>query len=178
MYARTESHLRLCFLLHFVLDISFVDAQLTISPQLRSSQGPLTPGAQPAHLRRESSQSTHSDISGAGMGRGGFGPNARGRGGFIPSYGNHSPAQNFRQMSNSRGPPNNMQGQYQNQQLNNSPYNRGRGSPAMMPVQPHMPQNGPPQMQYGGYPQHLGPQYNVSFSACVVSLRDTLTHPW
>lgn len=121
----------------------------------RSSQGPLTPGSQPAHLRRESSQSSQSDMSGAGMGRGFMPPNGRGRG-FIPPYGNQSPAQGYRQMSNSRGPPN-MPGQFQGQQMTNSPY-RGRNSPAMMPAQPHMPQGMPPQMPYGGYPQgHLGP---------------------
>lgn len=59
-----------------------------------------------------------------------------------------------------------MQNQYQNQQMANSPY-RGRGSPAMMPVQPHMPGGGPSQMGYGGYQQgHMGgPQQYVSSSA-------------
>ncbi|KAF2153807.1 hypothetical protein K461DRAFT_266918 [Myriangium duriaei CBS 260.36] len=122
----------------------------------RSSQGPLTPGQQPAHLRRESSQSGHSDMSGAGMGRGFVPGNGRGRG-FVPQYGGQSPAQNYRQMSNPRGPPN-MPGQFQGQQMANSPY-RGRGSPAMMHAQPHMPQGMPPQMQYGGYPQgHMAHQ--------------------
>ncbi|KAF4550912.1 Eukaryotic translation initiation factor 4 gamma-like protein [Elsinoe fawcettii] len=121
---------------------------------LRASQGPLTPSQQPAHLRRESSQSAHSDMSGVGMQNRNFMPNGRGRGGFIPQYGNpHSPGMAYRQPS--RGP---MPGQFQNQpNMYNSP--RGRNSPAMMPAQPHMPQGMPGQpMQYGGYPQHLGPQ--------------------
>ncbi|KAF2226287.1 hypothetical protein BDZ85DRAFT_255901 [Elsinoe ampelina] len=120
---------------------------------LRASQGPLTPSQQPAHLRRESSQSAHSDMSGVGMQNRQFMPNGRGRGNFIPQYGTpHSPAMGYRQPS--RGP---MPGQFQNQpNMFNSP--RGRNSPALMPAQPHMPQGMPgQQMQYGGYPQHLNP---------------------
>ncbi|TKX26342.1 MIF4G domain-containing protein 2 [Elsinoe australis] len=129
---------------------------------LRASQGPLTPSQQPAHLRRESSQSAHSNMSGVDMANRPFvPPNGRGRGYMQPYGGPHSPAMNYRQPSNQRGPPN-MPGQFQNQPgMNNSPYGRGRGSPAMMHVQPHMPQGMPPGqhgMPYGAYPQHLGPQ--------------------
>ncbi|PNS20744.1 hypothetical protein CAC42_2675 [Sphaceloma murrayae] len=129
---------------------------------LRSaSQGPLTPSQQPAHLRRESSQSAHSNMSGVDMsGRQFMPPGGRGRGAYMQSYGGpHSPAMGYRAPSNPRGPPN-MPGQFQGQPgMTNSPY-RGRGSPAMMHVQPHMPQGMPhnQQMPYNGYPQHLGPQ--------------------
>lgn len=136
--------------------------------QLRASQGPLTPSQQPAHLRRESSQSAHSNMSGVDMANRPFvPPNGRGRGYMQPYGGPHSPAMNYRQPSNQRGPPN-MPGQFQNQPgMNNSPYGRGRGSPAMMHVQPHMPQGMPPGqhgMPYGAYPQHLGPQQYVCHS--------------
>jgi len=133
-------------------------------PLTLQTRGSLTPGQQAAHLRRESSQSGHSDAS-AGMGmRGGFvPPNGRGRGGYMPQYGAaHSPAQGYRQLSNSRGPPN-MQPQFQGQQQMGNSF-RGRNSPALMHAQPHMPQGmqNSPQMHYGGYPQHLGPQQSVN----------------
>lgn len=106
-------------------------------------------------------------MSGAGIGRG-FNPqNGRGRGQFM-GYGSQSPAQNYRQLSNPRGPPN-MPNQFQGQQMGNAPY-RGRNSPAMMHVQPHMPQGMPQQMPYGGYPQgHLNPQQYVSVFEVFIS---------
>lgn len=131
--------------------------------------GPLTPNVGPAHLRRESSQSGHGDMGNVGMGRG-FNPSGRGRGNFMPggNYGaSHSPAQAYRQLPNQhqhqhqhRG-PGNMGPSYQGQ-MGGSPY-RGRNSPAMMHAQPYMsPGMQSPQMHYGGHPQHLNPQQQVS----------------
>lgn len=142
------------FTLHNAMD----NHELTPSSQ-RTPQAPLTPGQQPAHLRRESSQSTHSDM---GM-RGGFvSQGGRGRGnGYNNMPYPQSPGQGYRQMNNSRGPPN-MPPQYQNPQaMGFSPGGRGRGaSPMLMQAQPFVP--GQPQM-HGNYPQHhLNPQQQVS----------------
>src|ERR1700709_846932 len=58
--------------------------------QASGTQGPLAPGNQPGHLRRESSQSAQSDMSNQGPGRGGFQPQGgRGRGGFNTQYQQH-----------------------------------------------------------------------------------------
>ncbi|GAB7350634.1 hypothetical protein MBLNU459_g1197t1 [Dothideomycetes sp. NU459] len=128
------------------------------------AQAPLTPSAQPVHLRRESSQSAHSDMSNAGMQRGFVPPNGRGRGGYMgPNFAPHSPAQNYRQPpAQQRGGPN-MPPQFQGQaQMGQSPY-RGSRSPAMMHAQPFMPQGMQnPQMHYGAHPQHLNPQQQVN----------------
>ncbi|KAG9636312.1 hypothetical protein KCV04_g7808, partial [Aureobasidium melanogenum] len=69
-----------------------------------NNAAPLTPSSQPAHMRRPSTQSQHSD---AGM-RSNFVPgNGRGRG-FTPGgYNPHSPAQSHRPLPyQGRGPPN------------------------------------------------------------------------
>ncbi|GAB7346221.1 hypothetical protein MBLNU457_4954t1 [Dothideomycetes sp. NU457] len=121
------------------------------------ARGPLTPGQQPAHLRRESSQSNHSDMSNVShMGRGAYQGAGRGRGNFAPSYVPHSPATGYRQPNTSRAPipafgnPNQMGGVYGG---------RGRGSPSVMHSQPYMPHGMPnQQMQHGGYQQHPGGQ--------------------
>ena len=86
------------------------------------------------------------------MGRGGgYQGSGRGRG-FTPQYPPQSPASSYRQTSTPRAPIPNFGNP-------NQMYGRGRGSPAVMNSQPHMPhgmQN--QQMQYGGYPQHPGGQ--------------------
>lgn len=137
---------------HFLL-ISFLRYHvLTFNSQ---RQAPLTPSQQPAHLRRESSQSGHSDM---GM-RGGFVPQGgRGRGGYNMQY-PPSPAQAYRQLPNQRGPPN-MQPQFQNPGAMGFSPGRGRGgSPMMMAAQPFVPGQG---QMHGGYPgQHLNPQQQV-----------------
>lgn len=100
------------------------------------------------HERRTSSQSYNP----------GFAPQAgRGRGYPQPSYGMSSPGPTFRSMpqQNRNGPAPYAQG------TQGPSYNgRGHNSPAQHPAQPHMQQ----QMQYQGYPQHLGGQYNVSWA--------------
>lgn len=146
-------------------------------------QGPLAPGAQPSHLRRESSQSQHSDVSNHAMspaGRGGYPSQGnRGRGSFQGQY----PQQNMGYVSgpNPRPPPSQPRGsqnmtpyQSQNRALApfpNSPH-QGARSPALANSQPAHPQSGQvpmpsPQMggqqpygypsQYGGYPPNIGP---------------------
>ncbi|KAL9094710.1 MAG: hypothetical protein Q9165_002980 [Trypethelium subeluteriae] len=132
-----------------------------------TSQGPHTPGAQPVHLRRESSQSAHSDMSNRGF-QGG-----RGRGQYNQAYPpnmGHSPAQPYRSMSGQRPPsmppqyP--AQGMPMNQFSNAQSYAR-QGSPAPMSAQPHMargPMSSSPHMPpgpYGPY-QHLAPQQQVN----------------
>lgn len=149
--------------------------------QMRSNMpsGPLAPGAQ--HLRRESSQSQHSDMSGHGIGhgtgRGGYPMQAgRGRGGYGPQQYQqqmpYSPQSGFRQ------PP----GQNQQSGRPGMPYQQssGRGSygPGPYPNSPHQAARSPvpphaqpapsqgqmpmanPNMgpQYGGYPQYGYPQ--------------------
>ncbi|KAI9682772.1 MAG: hypothetical protein M1822_006262 [Bathelium mastoideum] len=127
------------------------------------NQPPHTPGQQAAHLRRESSQSTHSDMSNRGF------PSGRGRGQYNQGYGHNmaqSPAQSFRSLSGQRPP--NMPPQYAGQGMPmnqfNTPQQYGRqGSPSPMPVQPHM-GRGHPHMApgpYGPYPQHLNAQQPV-----------------
>jgi len=145
--------------------------QVHVAPQLthvvQNSAAPLTPSSQPAHMRRPSSQSQHSD---AGM-RNNFVPgNGRGRGGFTPGYNPHSPAQNHRPLPyQQRGPnmpPQGGMNQY-GAPMASSPGGafRGRnGSPAMAHAQPFMPQGMQHQPQmYPGQP-HLNPQQQALYS--------------
>jgi translation initiation factor 4G len=128
-------------------------------------QGP----PQSQHLRRESSQSVHSDMSSAGMNNvrgGGFQPNGGrgGRGAFGPGYGHpagQSPSPAYRSLSG-RGPQNMSVPPYAGQgQMggahSNSPFRPTPRTPQMtaaaMQSQMHYNQ----QMQHGpypGYPPH------------------------
>ena len=153
--------------------------------------GPLAPGSQPSHLRRESSQSQHNDLGNHGMGpstgRGGYPPQGgRGRGNFQGSY---SQSGGYFPGNNSRPPPSQPRNgsnvtpyQGQNRTLApfpNSPHQAAR-SPALANAQPAHPQPGQvpmanPQMNqgpygypnsYGGYPQGMGqPQVNSKSSS-------------
>ncbi|KAJ5673794.1 hypothetical protein N7462_009233 [Penicillium macrosclerotiorum] len=141
------------------------------------NNAPLGPGSQ--HLRRESSQSTHSDMSnhmGSGPGRGGY-PHQGGRGRGYSQSGYqgqmpYSPGPSFRQTPNQpRGGPN-MGPQYHGPNQGrpmppfpNSPHQANR-SPALASAHPTTPQMNqvpmahpqmPPQ-PYTGYGQHMGPQ--------------------
>ncbi|KAL4913287.1 hypothetical protein BDW62DRAFT_167996 [Aspergillus aurantiobrunneus] len=140
------------------------------------AQPPIGPGPQSTHLRRESSQSTHSDMSnhmGSGPGRGGYyNQGGRGRGhsqsshqGPIP----YSPSTNFRAPNQPRG-GHNMGPQFhapnQGRPMPGFPSPSASRSPALANAQPLTPQMGqvpmahaqmPPQ-PYGAYPQHMGPQ--------------------
>ncbi|KZF22759.1 hypothetical protein L228DRAFT_238670 [Xylona heveae TC161] len=139
-----------------------------------SNQNPLAPGHQSGHLRRESSQSTHSDMSNTGMGhaRGGYAPQGgRGRGypQPYPQQMGYSPGPQFRNAPNQpRGGPN-MAPQFpaQGSQLGpypNSPHRSAR-SPALANSHPATPQvqqvpMAAPQMpaqHYVAYP-HMGQQ--------------------
>ncbi|QQK44721.1 Armadillo-type fold [Penicillium digitatum] len=135
----------------------------------------LAHGAQ--HLRRESSQSTHSDMSnhmGNGPGRSSY-QGGRGRGYSQPGYQGqqipYSPNPSFRQTPNQpRGGPNmgpQFHGSNQGRPLApypNSPHQANR-SPALANVNPATPQMNQvpmahpqmPQQPYG-YGQHMGPQ--------------------
>ncbi|KAJ5402612.1 uncharacterized protein N7487_008508 [Penicillium crustosum] len=135
----------------------------------------LAHGAQ--HLRRESSQSTHSDMSnhmGNGPGRSNY-QGGRGRGysqtGYQGQQMPYSPNPGFRQTPNQpRGGPNmgpQFHGSNQGRPLApypNSPHQANR-SPALANVNPTTPQMNPvpmahpqmPQQPYG-YGQHMGPQ--------------------
>ncbi|BCR88137.1 putative eukaryotic translation initiation factor subunit eIF-4F [Aspergillus chevalieri] len=137
-------------------------------------QAPLGPGPQSTHLRRESSQSTHSDMSNqmggapAGPGRGGYG--GRGRGYSQSGYQGqmpYSPGPNFRTPNQPRGGPN-MGPQFQQGRplapFPNSPHQASR-SPALANAHPTTPQMNqvpmaPPQMppQPFAYGQHMAPQ--------------------
>ncbi|KAJ6103842.1 hypothetical protein N7486_004064 [Penicillium sp. IBT 16267x] len=140
------------------------------------NNAPLGPG--PQHLRRESSQSTHSDMSnhmGGGPGRGGYPQGGRGRGYSQSGYQGqmpYSPGPNFRQPHNQpRGGPNmgpQFHGPNQGRPLAapfpNSPHQANR-SPALANAHPTTPQMNQvpmahPQMppQPYGYGQHMGPQ--------------------
>lgn len=142
-----------------------------VAPQLthvvQNNAAPLTPSSQPAHMRRPSTQSQHSD---AGM-RSNFVPgNGRGRG-FTPGgYNPHSPAQSHRPLPyQGRGPPNMPPQAGMNQYgapMAASPggaYRGRNGSPAMAHAQPFMPQgmHNQPQM-YPGQP-HLNPQQQAIY---------------
>ncbi len=153
-------------------------------------QGPLAPGPQSSHLRRESSQSQHSDMSSHGMGpnsgRSGYSAQGgRGRGNYQGAY----PQQGgYFSGSNSRPPPSQPRGgsnmgSYQGQNRGlapypNSPHPAAR-SPALANAQLAHPQPGQvpmasPQMvpgpyghpPYSGYAQNMGaPQVNPKSSS-------------
>ncbi|KAL3467105.1 hypothetical protein BJX64DRAFT_274134 [Aspergillus heterothallicus] len=141
-----------------------------------AAQAPLGPGPQSTHLRRESSQSAHSDMSnhlGSGPGRGGYPyQGGRGRGhsqsshqGQIP----YSPTPNFRTPNQPRG-GHNMGPQFhvpnQGRPMPGFPSPQASRSPALATAHPVTPQMSqvpmahaqmPPQ-PYGAYPQPMGPQ--------------------
>ncbi|KAL4737010.1 hypothetical protein BDV11DRAFT_172367 [Aspergillus similis] len=140
-----------------------------------NAQAPLAAGPQSTHLRRESSQSTHSDMSshmGGGPGRGGFyHQGGRGRGHSQSSHQGpvaFSPTPGFRQPSQPRG-GHNMGPQFhanQGRPMPGFPSPQASRSPALAnahPVTPQMSQvpmthaQMPPQ-PYSAYPQHMGPQ--------------------
>ncbi|KAL6238648.1 hypothetical protein BDW75DRAFT_4767 [Aspergillus navahoensis] len=140
-----------------------------------NAQAPLAPGPQSTHLRRESSQSTHSDMSnhmGGGPGRGGFyHQGGRGRGHSQSSHQGpvaFSPTPGFRQPSQPRG-GHNMGPQFhanQGRPMPGFPSPQASRSPALANAHPVTPQMNqvpmthaqmPPQ-PYGAYPQHMGPQ--------------------
>ncbi|KAE8383489.1 hypothetical protein BDV26DRAFT_251831 [Aspergillus bertholletiae] len=144
--------------------------------QIRPSQAPLGPGPQSTHLRRESSQSTHSDMSnhmGSGPGRGGYHhQGGRGRGYSQSNYQGqmaYSPGPTFRTPNQPRG---GMNPQYHapNQArpmppFPNSP--QANRSPALATAHPATPQMstvpmGPPQ-PYGAYPPHMAHQSGPYF---------------
>ncbi|GAB1209754.1 hypothetical protein APSETT445_008535 [Aspergillus pseudonomiae] len=146
---------------------SFGDA----GDNVRPSQAPLGPGPQSTHLRRESSQSTHSDMSnhmGSGPGRGGhYHQGGRGRGYSQSNYQGqmaYSPGPSFRTPNQPRGgmnpqyhPPNQARPM---PPFPNSP--QANRSPALATAHPATPQMstvpmGPPQ-PYGAYPPHMAHQ--------------------
>ncbi|KAH6859095.1 hypothetical protein BKA58DRAFT_53414 [Alternaria rosae] len=145
----------------------------------------------PQHMRRESSQSAHSDMSNANMGRGGSYSNRGGRGGFPPQgqynphMANHSP-QPFRpmpQMGRGQAAPFHPPGPQR------SPYTQNR-SPAMTPATMHqqqhlanpqsMPyypgQQYPQQAIYGGMPQPGLDPYN-NFYPQSYGLQQSIHYP-
>ncbi|KAF1842025.1 uncharacterized protein K460DRAFT_379989 [Cucurbitaria berberidis CBS 394.84] len=103
-------------------------------PNARPISMPPQPNSLPQaqHLRRESSQSSHSDMSGANMNRGYPPQGGRGRGNFQPHYNPNSP-QPYRslpqQMGRGMAPPFQPQGPMPR----NSPYQQNR-SPAITPA--------------------------------------------
>lgn len=135
----------------------------------------LGPGPQPTHLRRESSQSAHSEHGNPGMGpganRGGYPPQG-GRGGrqYSGQYNQqqqmgYGPNPNFRAPSQPRGAQNAPSPYPQRQPFGtpfpNSPHQATR-SPALAHSQPaHHPQPGQvpmtnPTYMYGGYAPSMG----------------------
>lgn len=112
---------------------------------------------QAQHLRRESSQSAHSDMSNANMGRGY--PPSRGRGGYPqghynPQMANHSP-QPYRSMPQQMGRGMTPPFQPPGQMAQRSPYTQNR-SPAMTPATMHT------QQQFAnpqGMPYYQGQPY-------------------
>ena len=161
---------------------------LLTSLQMRPSsnpQGPLMAGPQSTHLRRESSQSQHSDVGGPGVGPGagrGSYPQQGGRGrNFASPY---QQQMGYPSAPNFRPPPNQPRNGNMNFQQQNRSYQQYPGnSPHQAPRQPHspMPPNAQPlqgqpgqmpmqaphlgQPQYGGYPgqpygypPNMGPQ--------------------
>ncbi|CAD0098375.1 unnamed protein product, partial [Aureobasidium mustum] len=151
-------------------EVSLDSIHSHVAPQLthvvQNSAAPLTPSSQPAHMRRPSTQSQHSD---AGM-RSNFVPgNGRGRG-FTPGgYNPHSPAQSHRPLPyQQRGPPNMPPQAGMNQYgapMAASPggaYRGRNGSPAMAHAQPFMPQAMHNQQMYPGQP-HLNPQQQAMY---------------
>lgn len=168
-------------------------------PQMRApgaTQGPLAPGPQTSHLRRESSQSQHSDMSnhamGSAVGRGGYPPQGgRGRGGFQGQYSQQQMQASGFFSPNSRPPPNQPRAglnipPYQGQNRNLAPFPNSPHQSNRSPVPPNAqlahPQPGQvpmasPQMggqpygysyPYVGYPQNMGPpQVNPQSSSLV-----------
>lgn len=152
------------------------NANHRLQRQMRPNQMPINAGPQATHLRRESSQSAHSDMSGhipagpGGPNRPGYqGGGGRGRGYSQSGYQNqmpYSPGPNYRNTPNQpRGGPN-MGPQFHNQgrplapPFPNSPHQR---SPAMANAHPVTPQMNQvpmahPQMPQYGYNQHMPPQ--------------------
>ncbi|PKX99859.1 hypothetical protein P168DRAFT_83405 [Aspergillus campestris IBT 28561] len=150
-----------------------------------SSQAPLGPGPQSTHLRRESSQSTHSDMSnhmGSGPGRGGY-PHQGGRGRGYSQSGYqgqmpYSPGPNFRSPNQPRGGPNmgpQFHGPNQGRPMGpfpNSPHQANRSPalanahPATTPQMNQVPMAHPqmPPQPYG-YGQHMAPQTNYPYDA-------------
>jgi translation initiation factor 4G len=146
----------------------------------RMNQNNLGPGPQATHLRRESSQSQHSDMGGhipggpGGPARGGY-QGGRGRGYSGSGYQNqmgYSSGPNFRGTPNQRGgpqmaapfhPPNHGRPMG----YPSSPHQANR-SPAIANANPVTPQMSHVPMQhpqmanqhYGAYNQHMGPQNN------------------
>ncbi|KAL4889348.1 hypothetical protein BDV59DRAFT_205334 [Aspergillus ambiguus] len=140
-------------------------------------QAPLGATPPSTHLRRESSQSTHSDMSnhmGNGPGRGGY-PHQGGRGRGYSQSGyqgqmHYSPGPNFRTPNPPRGGPNmppQFHGPNQGRPIPpfpNSP--QASRSPGLATAHPTTPQMNTvpmthPQMApqaYGGYPPHMAPQ--------------------
>ena len=165
-----------------------LESQLMIlQRQLRPSNMPagMPTGPQASHLRRDSSQSQHSDFGNPNMGpgpnRGGYSQQGnRGRG-YGPSYNQQmafSPGPNsYRQNSNQPRGGQNMNQQYSQQRSLNafpsSPHQAAR-SPALGNAQPAHPQHGPMYGQmpmanqmyppYGGYPPNMTPQVNPQSS--------------
>ncbi|CAI9633163.1 unnamed protein product [Alternaria burnsii] len=147
------------------------NARPAMPPQPNSHSLP-----QAQHLRRESSQSAHSDMSNANMGRGGSFANRGGRGGytqghFNPQMANYSPQPHRAMPQMGRGgqaPPFHPQGQMPQR----SPYTQNRSpaiTPATMHQQQHLANPGmpfypgqqyPPQAMYGGMPQPGLDPYN------------------
>lgn len=151
--------------------------------QMRPNQMPMNASPQASHLRRESSQSAHSDMGGhmpagpGGPNRPGYqGGGGRGRGYSQSGYQNqmpYSPGPNYRNTPNQpRGGPN-MGPQFHNQgrplapPFPNSPHQR---SPAMANAHPVTPQMNQvpmahPQMPPYGYNQHMSHQPNYPHAA-------------
>ncbi|CAO1598469.1 hypothetical protein XANCAGTX0491_002235 [Xanthoria calcicola] len=153
-------------------------------------QSNLGSGPQSAHLRRESSQSAHSEYGNPGMGpganRGGYPPQGgRGRGGYNAQYPQqqqmgYSQGSNFRAPSQPRGAPNAPSPYPPRQSLaaqyTNSPHQANR-SPSLPPSQPvqHPPQHHPqpgqmpisssPYMTYGHYAPLTGQSQNQHVGA-------------
>jgi len=145
------------------------DRNTDISHKSRPASLPQTGPAnaqlpQPQHLRRDSSQSAHSDLSTANRN---FTPNGRGRG-YPQPYGSPAPGsqQLFRGHIMPQPRPPNAQSYPQQLPMRpqhaNSPYPANR-SPAMGLQQPHM--NGPPMQPQGpyAYAQQYQPQVRSSF---------------
>ncbi|KAL2677941.1 eukaryotic translation initiation factor subunit eIF-4F [Phyllosticta citricarpa] len=128
-------------------------------------QGPPIP--QPNHLRRESSQSAHSDMSNAARN---FVPQAgRGRG-YSQGYNAPSPGPRFSQ------PMRPMPGQFQGGGPMGSPYRQNR-SPAMTPatMTTQAQYANQPQMPHPFYPGQFQPNVNMPLSSSVseVSISQT-----
>lgn len=125
---------------------------------------------QAQHLRRESSQSAHSDMSNANMGRGY--PPSRGRGGYPqghynPQMANHSP-QPYRSMPQQMGRGMTPPFQPPGQMAQRSPYTQNR-SPAMTPATMHT------QQQFAN-PQGM-PYYQGQPYAQQVCISSTMFNP-